>query len=324
MSDLAARNKYSKGRYSITTPTGKTIEGPPAMSYWRVSKEKFEELDADNRIWWGESGSNRPGIKRFLSEVKPGVVPQTIWHWKEAGSTRHAKQELSEVLDLGPGEDAFVTPKPTRLIRRILQVATDPDSIVLDSFAGSGTTAHAVLAQNRDDGGNRRFILVECEDYAYSLTAGRVRRVIKGVPGAKDEDLKSGLGDTFSYFELGRPMRQESLLDGSHLPSWEKLASYVFFTATGQEFDPTETDKKTGFVGSSASHDVFLIYEPDVEKLKDLALSLPVARALPTGSRRKLVFAPTKYLDREFLHQYRIDFQQLPFQIYEAIERPER
>ena len=323
LSDLAARNKYSKGRYSITTPTGKTIEGPPAGSYWRVSKEKFEELDADNRIWWGVSGSNRPGIKRFLSEVQPGVVPQTIWHWKEAGSTRHAKQELSEALDLGPGEDAFVTPKPSRLIRRILQIATDPDSIVLDSFAGSGTTAHAVLAQNREDGGNRRFILVECEDYADSLTAERVRRVINGVPTANDDALVAGFGGEFSYFELGRPMRQESLLDGSHLPAWEKLASYVFFTATGQEFDPAETDEKTGFVGSSASHDVFLIYEPDVEKLKDLALSLSVARALPLGDRRKLVFAPTKYLDREFLHQYRIDFQQLPFQIYEAIERLE-
>ena len=216
------------------------------------------------------------------------------------------------------------TSKPFELIERILQIATDSDSIVLDSFAGSGTTAHAVLAQNQEDGGNRRFILVECEDYADSITAERVRRVIEGLTGAKDEDLKAGLGGTFSYFQLGKPMRQESLLDGSHLPSWEKLASYVFFTATGQEFDPGDIDRETGFVGHTASHDVFLIYEPDIEKLKSLALSLPVARALPEGSRRKLVFAPTKYLDREFLHQYRIDFQQLPFQIYEAIERLER
>lgn len=324
LSDLAARNRYSKGRYSIMTPSGKIIKGPPAGSYWRVSKEKFEKLDQDDRIWWGESGTNRPGIKRFLSEVRQGVVPQTIWHWKDAGSTRHAKRELRIALDLGPGEDVFVTAKPTRLIRRILQIATDSDSIILDSFAGSGTTAQAVLAQNKEDGGNRRFILVECEDYADTVTAERVRRVIKGVPRAKDEDLETGLGGTFSYFELGRPMRQESLLDGSHLPPWEELAGYIFFTATGQEFDVAETDRHTGFIGRTASHDVFLLYEPDVEKLKDLALTLPLARTLPTGSRKKLVFAPTKYLDRDFLHKYKIDFQQLPFQIYEAIGKLEQ
>ena len=375
LSDLAARNPYSKGRYSIITPSGKTIEGPPAGSYWRVSEERFKELDQNNRIWWGETGTNRPGIKRFLSEVREGVVPQTIWHWKDAGSTRHAKQELRQALSLGPGEDAFVTPKPTRLVRRILRIATDPDSIILDSFAGSGTTAHAVLAQNREDGGNRRFILVECEDYADTITAERVRRVINGYAftGTQKTELMreeityaklsdkltgsvkaieeqygddydrisrqfekgelvvagetavvehtEGLGGAFSYFELGRPMRQESLLDGSHLPSWEKLASYIFFTATGQEFDPAETNRDTGFVGRTASHDVFLLYEPDVENLKNLALTLPVASALPSGERKRLVFAPAKYLDPEFLHKYRIDFQQLPFQIYEAIER---
>ena len=259
-------------------------------------------------------------LKRFLSEAQEGLTPNTWWDHSFAGHNKAATLELKALHD---GRAPFDTPKPSRLVRRVLQIATDPNCIVLDSFAGSGTTAHAVLAQSREDGGNRRFILVECEDYADSITAERVRRVITGVPTAKDDALKAGVGGTFSYFELGRPMRQESLLDGSHLPPWEKLASYIFFTATGQEFDPAETDSETGFVGRTASHDVFLLYEPDVDKLKSLALSLPMARALPAGSRRKLVFAPTKYLDCEFLHRYRIDFQQLPFQIYEAIERLE-
>ena len=236
----------------------------------------------------------------------------------------HTQGAKKTLLQLFPDQLPGFTSKPFELIQRMVLLSTDPDSIILDSFAGSGTTAHAVLAQNREDGGNRRFILIECEDYADAITVERVRRVIKGVPTAKDDALKAGFGGTFSYFELGRPMRQESLLDGSHLPSWEKLASYIFFTATGQEFDPAETDWETGFIGRTASHDVYLFYEPDVEKLKSLALSLPMARALPAGSRRKLVFAPTKYLDREFLHKYRIDFQQLPFQIYEAIDRLER
>lgn len=319
-SDVTARNYYSEGTYEVTSPSGAEFS-PSIGRYFLVAKAKFHDLDEDGRIWWGQNGNSMPRLKRFLSEVKGGVVPQTLWLHTDVGNTQQAKRELVSALDFDRSEDVFNTPKPTRLIRRILQVATDPDSIVLDSFAGSGTTAHAVLAQNRSDGGNRRFILIECEDYAESLTAERVRRVISGVPTEKDELLRTGLGGTFSYFELGQPMRQESLLDGSHLPAWEKLAAYVFFTATGQEFDESETDRETWFIGRTASHDVFLIYEPDIATLKELALSLSVARDLPTGRRRKLVFAPTKYLDPEFLHQYRIDFQQLPFQIYEAIEK---
>jgi len=320
-SDLSARNPYSKGVYAIECPGGRSIPGPPGGRYWSVPEEKLRDLDNDNRIWWGTDGNQTPALKRFLSEVKQGLVPETIWTYKEVNHTQGARKTLLQLF----AEDApRFTTKPFELIQRIILLSTDSDSIVLDSFAGSGTTAHAVLAQNKEDGGNRRFILVECEDYADTVTAERVRRVIKGVRSARDDALKAGLGGTFSYFELGRPMRQESLLDGSHLPSWEKLAGYVFFTATGQEFDPADIDRETGFIGRTADHDVFLIYEPDIEKLKRLTLSLSVARALPEGSRRRLVFAPTKYLDREYLHKYRIDFQQLPFQIYQAIEGLDR
>ena len=190
LSDLAARNFYAQGRYPITTSSGRVIEGPPAGSYWRVSKEKFDDLAKDNRIWFG-NGDVRPGIKRFLSEVKEGIVPQTIWSWKDAGSTRNAKQEISEIMSAGANEDLFITPKPSKLIERILRIATDKDSIILDSFAGSGTTAQAVLQLNKEDGGNRKFVLIEMEGYADKLTAERVRRVIKGVPASKNEALKN-------------------------------------------------------------------------------------------------------------------------------------
>jgi adenine-specific DNA-methyltransferase len=191
LSDLAARNFYSQGKYSITTPRGRNISGPPAGSYWRVSKRKFDDLASDNRIWWGESEDNRPGIKRFLSEVKAGVVGQTIWRWQEVGSTRNAKQALSQVMSAIQGEELFITPKPVALVRRVLALGSQPDSIVLDSFAGSGTTAHAVLEANKKDGGSRRFILVESEDYAEKLTAERVRRVMKGYKfeGTQKEEL---------------------------------------------------------------------------------------------------------------------------------------
>ena len=163
LSDLAARNFYANGRYPITTKTGRIIPGPPAGSYWRVSKDKFDELERDNRIWWGESGDNRPGMKRFLTEVRQGVVPQTYWSWKDVGSTRNAKQELSQVMGAASGEDLFITPKPTKLVERMLQIGTElgDDDIVLDFFGGSGTTGHAVMLANSKDNGNRQFVLVQ-------------------------------------------------------------------------------------------------------------------------------------------------------------------
>lgn len=161
LGDLAARNFYAQGRYPITTPSGRVISGPPAGSYWRISEEKFKELDQDGRIWWGEKKDNRPGIKRFLTEVKDGVVPQTYWPWKDVGSTRHAKQELSQLMEADAGEDLFITPKPVKLLKRVLQIGASKDALVLDFFAGSGTTQHATYALNAEDGGNRRCILVQ-------------------------------------------------------------------------------------------------------------------------------------------------------------------
>ena len=315
---LDARNPYSKGRYPIECPGGRVIPGPPRGSYWRYSKERLMDLDADNRVWWGRDRNQVPAIKRFLSEVKEGLVPQTIWTYRDVGHTQDAKKMLLQIF---PDDLPGFTAKPVELLKRILLLSTDKDSIVLDSFAGSGTTAHAVLALNQEDGGSRRFVLIECEDYADSITAERVRRVIKGVPSAKDTNLKAGLGGSFSYFCLGAPMQQESLLSGGDLPDYEALAGYVFFTATGDQFDAGKIDRETGFIGRSERGDVYLIYEPDRERIRDLALTLDYARSLPKpkGTNR-LVFAPTKYLDQEFLDQYRITFCQLPFQIYQAID----
>ena len=321
LSDMAARNYYAEGRYSIKTPSGRAIPGPPAGSYWRVSKKKFDQLAKDNRIWWGESGDNRPGIKRFLSEVREGIVPQTLWNWKDVGSTRNSKQELSEILQARANQDLFITPKPSKLIKRVLQIASDKDSIVFDCFGGSGTTGHAVLAMNRADGGSRRFVMID-EELADSLMADRIRRVIDGVPEARDEGLRKGLGGSFSYIEMGHAMQLETLLKADKLPSYNDLASYVFYTATGEDFDASRIDRKTLFIGESAQFDVYLFYEADLEYLKNTALTLDIARGLPKGSgKKRLVFAPTKYLDSIHLDQHRIEFCQLPFEIYKAAKR---
>ena len=315
--DLSASKPYSAGQFTIIGPKGQRFD-PPPNRYWRMNEAQYREWLQDERITFGVSGRGRPMLKRFLSEAQPGLTPNSWWDHEFAGHNKEATLELKAIHD---GAAPFDTPKPVRLLRRIFQIATDKDSIVLDSFAGSGTTAHAVLALNKEDGGNRRFILVECEDYADAITAERVRRVIKGVPSAKDESLRNGLGGTFSYFKLGQPMRKESMLNRGKLPSYEKLAGYIFFTATGEEFDAARMRPERRFIGRSRNYDVFLIYTDDFEQLKDMALTMDIARKLPRGKRPKLVFAPTKYLDQEFLHRYRITFQQLPFEIYETVDR---
>lgn len=174
--------------YAIPNGVGRKVF-PPKGSSWRRPPEKMKWLQKDNRIWWGKNGDAEfPMEKKFLKEAKPGVVNQTWWPYTFAGSTRNAGAELKEIFD---GSKPFETPKPRELIERILQLSTDPDGLVLDSFAGSGTTAHAVLEMNRRDGGSRRFILVEMEDYADKLTAERVRRIINGYKfeGTKKTEL---------------------------------------------------------------------------------------------------------------------------------------
>jgi adenine-specific DNA-methyltransferase len=160
---MSARNFYSKGTYSITTPSGRRIDGPPSGRYWVYSEEKFRELDKDGRIWWGVDGNNQPGVKRFLSEVGQGRVPQTLWTYEEVGHTQEAKKELIATVDFPNSDVVFDTPKPTRLLRRILQIATSPESndLIVDFFAGTGSTMDAVFQQNAEDGGNRRCILVQ-------------------------------------------------------------------------------------------------------------------------------------------------------------------
>ena len=299
-------------RYDVFHPdTGKPCK-QPLMGY-RFPPETMKKMLLEDRILFGSSHQK---IKLYAQEYK-AKLPSVI-----ELDTRLGSYELRDIFS--SKKRVFEYPKPSQLIREILSFATDTDSVVIDSFAGSGTTAHAVLALNNQDGGTRRFILVECEDYVDSITAERVRRVVNGIPKAKDKALQAGLGGSFSYFQLGAAMRQESLLDGSNLPDYETLAGYLFFTATGEEPNPADMRKEDWFIGRSHRYDVFLLYEPDIEQLKDMALTLDIARKLPRTDAPRLVFAPCKYADRHSLDQLGITFQQLPFQIYQTINDPAR
>lgn len=198
--DLSARNKYSLGVYPITTPSGRVIPGPANGRFWSISKARLEELDADGRIWWGKNGDNVPQIKRFLSEVQQGVVAGTWWDNKDVGSTRESKKEAVALS----GDDAFATPKPERLIHRILTVATNPGDIVLDSFAGSGTTG-AVAHKMR-----RKWIMVELGQHCNTHIVPRLKKVIDGQDSGgitETVDWKGGGG--FRYYTLAPSLLQQ-------------------------------------------------------------------------------------------------------------------
>ncbi|MBF0141601.1 MAG: site-specific DNA-methyltransferase [Magnetococcales bacterium] len=143
--------------YSITTPGGRLVELPPGRC-WVVTKRRFQELVNDNRIWFGEDGNNVPRQKSFLFESKGGLVPHTLWTAGEVGTTDSAKKDIIALCD---GNDVFDTPKPVGLIQRILEVGSSQGDVVLDFFAGSGSTGHAVIDKNREDGTSRRYILVQ-------------------------------------------------------------------------------------------------------------------------------------------------------------------
>jgi adenine-specific DNA-methyltransferase len=376
--DLSARNFYSEGTYSITCPSGRVISGPPKGTYWRVSKENFEKLNSQGKIWWGADGDNQPRLKRYLSEVKEGRVPQTLWLNKDVGHTQDAKKELLEIMEFDTSNDVFITPKPSTLIDRVIELATDIDSVVLDSFAGSGTTAHSVLKSNFKDNGNRKFILIECEDYADTLTAERVRRVINGYPfsGIQRDELLSekitwsvfekkqaqllekiaevegqyanrydkikkqindgvltvtgerkikdhapGIGGSFTYCTLGEPIQIESLLTGEDMPSFEALARYVFYTATGKSLESVAKASVGGFIGETDLFRIHLFYQPDSAWLRsnEAALNSEKVKAIlgnnPTR-KRTLVFAVAKFMSQKELTAQRIEFCQLPYAIH--------
>ncbi len=300
-------------RYDVLHPRTKKPCQEPLMGY-RFPPETMDELLKENRILFGEDETKIIELKLYVKDYRSKL--SSVYEL----DTRVGANELRAVF---PNEKLPIRyPKPTEYIQEFLSFVASPGAIVLDAFAGSGVTAQAVLALNKADGGSRQFVLIESQDYADTLTAERTRRVIKGVPKSRDETLRKGLGGSFSFVELGHPMKLETLLKANRLPSYEDLAGYVFYTATGEEFDARGINQKSGFVGESRQYDVYLLYRPDLEYLKSTALTLDIARSLPKGSgKRRLVFAPTKYLDSIHLDEHRIEFCQLPFEIYKAAKR---
>jgi adenine-specific DNA-methyltransferase len=231
-SDNYVANKSKSERPNSWFPVIRPTDGeeiwPSPTAVWRYSKEQHEKNVAENKVWWGETGLNGvPRYKRFLHEIRDGVVPQSLWFHHEVGHNQGAKQALKRVFP--ESELPFQTPKPVELIDRVLKIAAGENSLILDSFAGSGTTAHAVLAANARDGGNRRFILVEGENYADTLTAERVRRVIGGYSftGTHREEL---LRETITFSKLRNAATLMERVQGIEIldgPKYDRITKTV-------------------------------------------------------------------------------------------------
>ena len=299
-SDLSVKTYSEKTDYTITTPSGRKVN-PPAGYCWRVTKEKFEELKNDNRIWFGNDGNNVPSIKRFLSDVQDGTVPVTLWLREEVGDNQDGRQILKRIFN--ESSQPFETPKPNRLIEKILQISIDKDSIILDSFAGSGTTAHAVLNLNKEDGGNRKFILIEMEDYAETITAERVKRVISGYA---DVD---GTGGEFDYYELGEPLFVENNLNPK-LPV-EKIREYIYFMETKLRLPAIDKKDNKYLLGVNSGVAYYFFYNPK----EDTELDYAFLKTIKTKADEYIIYADNCLLTTDFLQSKRITFKKIPREI---------
>ncbi|MDI9331190.1 MAG: site-specific DNA-methyltransferase [Alphaproteobacteria bacterium] len=308
--------------YAIEAPDGSEIfpkrkDGTDGA--WRWSREKLQsELD---RIEWSNGkGGWSPNYKIFLEETSTRP-PESIWYHSEVGSNRTSKAEINDILIQ---TNIFNTPKPSRLIERVLSISLPTDGIVLDSFAGSGTTAHAVLKLNAQDGGNRRFILCEMMEYAETITAERVRRVMNGY--GEGTKAVAGTGGAFDYYTVGAALFKEDKNLNEDVGA-DAIRHYVAYTESIPPAQQCGTDSLVSRYALGASDTALWLFYYERDRVTTLNLdflaSLNIKALLEGGAKggtkpkRKrpehfIVYADKCALDKDFLTQHGITFKRIP------------
>ena len=285
--------------YTITNPNTGEKFLPPEGRHWRTEQDKFFKLMNDNRIIFGKTGKTKPQLKVFLSEQEQlGTVPNSWFAAEQYGTATSATKELQKIFE---NKSVFDTPKPASLIQKILQLATNPDSIILDSFAGSGTTAHAVLNLNKLDNGNRKFILIELEDYADNITAERVKRVMQGYNNIE------GTGGSFDFYEVGEPIMINGELNKNL--DIKDIYKYIWQAETGEIKDNFDLSANKYYLGEYDSTAIYFYYEPDNITCLNYEF---LAQHIKHKSAGYIIYAYTCMLGDEFMSKNNIEFKKIP------------
>lgn len=298
-----AKTGKSENIFEITSPTGKR-HLPPQNRCWAFSPKKYDDLVRDNRIYFGENGNARPSIKRFLAEISQGVLPQTVWLHDEVGHNQDSSREIRELF----ADKPFSTPKPERLIQRILHIATNPGDIVLDSFLGSGTTV--AVAQKM----NRRYIGIEMGDHAITHCVPRLKKVIEGEQGGISEAVDWSGGGGFRFYRLGVPVFDEN----GHVAEsirFAPLAAHLWFVETGI---PYSGPADSPFLGSHEGVGYYLLYNGilgDKRPNGDNVLTGKILASLPSHDGEKIIFGEGCRLSAERLQAEHVTFRQIPYEI---------
>lgn len=274
---------------------------PPAGTFNRYSDSTIQETDSDNRIYFGSNGNKTPVMKLFLSNVGD-VISKTIWLYDEVGSNDEARRELKTIFP----ENIFDTPKPIALLKRIINLICSDSDIVLDSFAGSGTTGQAVLELNKKDGGKRKFVLVELErEISKNITAKRLKKVIQGYGGAK---FPEGTGSGFEYLDLNGVLYDYS---GYVNPDaqYEDMAAYIYFTETNRYLDLSKI--KNPHIGSNGQYHYFLFLENKGNNILDEK----ALKKIDGYNGMQIVYADKCLIDESKLGKLGIIFKQIPYEL---------
>ena len=305
--DPYANKPYSKGRYSIVGPSGRTFQPPPGR-YWRISEEKLRKLDAEGRVWWGPKGEARPSIKRYLSEVSD-LVPRTFWRKDDVGSNRTSKNEMRSLF---PGDESFTTPKPEKLIERMLLIATRTDDVVLDSFMGSGTTA--AVAQKM----NRRYIGIELGEHAVTHCSPRLRKVIDGEQGGISKAVGWQGGGGFRFYRLGKTVFDADGKINAGI-RFEHLAAHVWFSETRT---PLPKPKRSPLLGVHDGTAYFLLYNgvlgdkrPDGGNVLTRKVLAALDALAPGHVGPRVVYGESSRIQPESLKALGITFKQTPYDV---------